>query len=419
MAKSVFHKLSDIGVIWVSQEAAKLGYASGNSNWVNLGQGEPEVGELAGGVRRINKITIEPGDDRYGPLNGLLALRKAIAGHYNRLYRNNKSSKFTFENVSIAMGGRLALSRIFSTFAKIKLGYKIPEYPAYKDMLHYQANRVDPICVPVKKKNNFAIPSSELKSQIKKFDLDAFLISNPCNPTGHVIKETELQNYAKIARETKTTFIFDEVYSHFIYEKGKAAKQPVSVAEFIEDVNSDPILIVDALTKSFRYPGWRIAWIIASKEIITNLGHAASAIDGGASLPMQRAAIQLFDPKRADRESAALRKVFAKKQQAILKILRKNGIHCSEESSSTFYIWGDISDLPKPLNNAEVFFREALKHKVIVIPGYLFDIRNKSKKAKSDFQHHIRFSFGSDEKNLQIGLKRIEQLIQSFQNHAT
>jgi len=34
------------------------------------------------------------------------------------------------------------------------------------------------------------------------------------------------------------------------------------------DVDEDDVLIIDGLTKRFRLPGWRVAWIIGPKEFI-------------------------------------------------------------------------------------------------------------------------------------------------------
>lgn len=414
-SKNAFKEIRDIGVIWVLDEAAKLGFYNGNPDWVNLGQGEPEVGEMEGAPPRIKEFTIDPNDNRYGPVNGIDSLREAIAAHYNRLYRKNKISQYTAANVSIAMGGRLAFTRLFTTLGSIRLGYKVPEYPAYEDMINYQLDRVTPICVSSRKENNYSIPSSDFCIAIKKNKLDAFLFSNPCNPTGHVIKGKELANYLTIAKKENCTLIIDEFYSHFIYENGKPGDSPVSAAEFIDDINSDNILIVDGLTKSFRYPGWRLAWILGREHIITNLGRATSAIDGGPSVPIQKAAIQLFEPERAEKETKALRNVFSRKHNLMLNCLRANGMICSTDSNSTFYVWADISRLPSPLNNADVFFKEALKYKVITVPGYMFDIHPGNPQKDSIFKQYIRFSFGPEESNLKLGLERITALIQSYQ----
>lgn len=413
-SQNVFNQMEDIGVIWALDEAAKLGYQSRNSDWVNFGQGEPEVGQLEGGVSRINRIEIQPDDDKYGPVNGTDELRKAIADYYNRLYRKNKVSKYTAKNVSIAMGGRMALNRIFTILGSIRLGYKTPEYPAYHDLFNLHLKKITPVYFPTRSTRNFSMSPSEFRDELKKYKPDAFLLSNPCNPTGHVMKNEELSNFVKTAKEECCTLIIDEFYSHFIYEKGKPASEPVSSAAFVENVNSDNVLIVDGLTKSFRYPGWRLAWVLAPESVIENIGRAASAIDGGPSVPIQRAALQLFEPASVDQETKALREVFSRKQNRMAATLRENGMICSDDANGTFYVWADISKLPPPINDSKTFFLAALKQKVITVPGYMFDIHPGSQKVSSEFNHYVRFSFGANEESLVKGLTRISELVNSY-----
>jgi aspartate/methionine/tyrosine aminotransferase len=42
----------------------------------------------------------------------------------------------------------------------------------------------------------------------------------------------------------------------------------MSKQENVIDVDEDDVLIIDGLTKRFRLPGWRIAWILGPKEFI-------------------------------------------------------------------------------------------------------------------------------------------------------
>lgn len=414
--KSVFNEMRDIGVIWATNEAAKSGYSNGDPDWANLGQGEPEVGEIEGAFPRIKSFIIEEEDNRYGPLNGTEVLRTAIASYYNRLYRTDKSSQYTLENISVVMGGRLALTRIFSIIGTIRLGYKVPEYPAYEDLLNYQLERVTPVRIPASRLDNYSLPAEEFATCIREHNLDAFLFSNPCNPTGHVIQRKELASYIQVGRDHHCSLIIDEVYSHFIFDSGKPAPSPVSSAAFVEDVNKDQVVIVDGLTKSFRYPGWRLAWVVGPEEIIKDLGRAASGIDGGPSLPIQRAALQLFEPNRVDQDTRALRNVFSRKQALVLRALQDQGILCSPDTHGTFYIWADISQLPPPLNNSDIFFKEALNYQVIVIPGHVFDIHPGTPRKHPQFNQYIRLSFGPEEANLKMGLERLAALIQSHKS---
>ena len=413
--ENTFRNVPYMGVIWVVAEAMKLGFYNGNPDWSNLGQGQPEVGEMEGAPPRITNFNIEPSDQAYGPLEGTKEFREVIAAHYNRLYRKDKPSKYTADNVSVAMGGRLVLTRVFATLDKVRLGYQIPDYTAYEDMINYHEGKVEPIHIPTHQENEFSIPGSEFSEVIKKYHLGAYLFSNPCNPTGKVVSGNELNMYAKTCREQNCALISDEFYSHFIYEEYQPGKGPVSVAEYVNDVNKDPIIIIDGLTKSFRYPGWRIGWAIGPKHIINNINRAASAVDGGPNQPIQRAAIEVLQPERADIDTDALRKVFSRKRNYMVDTLKKNNIICSPEPSGTFYVWADISQLPDPINNADAFFEEALKRKVMTVPGYFFDISpGDNDKRNSPFNQFVRFSFGPQEDNMKMGLARLTEMINSF-----
>lgn len=402
-----------MGVIWVVAEANKLGFRNGHPDWANLGQGQPEVGPVDGAPPRINWVTLELADHAYGEVGGIPELRDAIAQHYNRLYRSDQKSRYTKDNVSVASGGRLALSRIMATLGDIRIGYQVPDYTAYEDLIGYHSDRLTPIAVPTGPKTGFVLSPSEFGKAIQKEKLQAFLMSNPCNPTGQVIRDAELAGYLKAANSKKCTLILDEFYSHFIYdEEGKPAAGPVSAAPYIKDVQQDKVLLVDGLTKGFRYPGWRLGWVVGPVEIIENINRAASAIDGGPSLPAQRLAMKALEPERADQETAAVRSLFARKRALMINGLEAMGIVCEHPPQGTFYVWADISKLKKPFNEAEKFFQAALEKKVLTVPGHLFDVnpggKNPPRKA---FKNWVRFSFGPTEAKINMGLERLTEML--------
>src|SRR6266849_1675870 len=128
----------------------------------------------------------------------------------------------------------------------------------------------------------------------------AVLASNPANPTGRVVAGAELQGWVDAARELECCLILDEFYSHYVWE-GPGA--PVmSAAACIEDVDHDPVLILDGLTKNWRYPGWRVSWILGPRDVIEAVSSAGSFLDGGGSRPLQRAALPLLSPERTRAE---------------------------------------------------------------------------------------------------------------------
>jgi hypothetical protein len=313
----------------------------------------------------------------------------------------------------VASGGRLMLTRAFASLAETRLGYIVPDYTAYEDMIQYHQHRLTPVLLETREENGFGLPAADLARNVDDHDLGAFVVSNPCNPTGNVIEGDELAAYVRTARKKNVTLLLDEFYSHFIFEEGgKPGRSGVSAASHVEDVNRDPVLLIDGLTKSFRYPGWRLGWAVGPKETIQTLGRAASAIDGGPSRIVQRAALEILEPARADQETQAVRTVFARKRELMVGALEEMGMRVSPRHGGTFYCWACIEDLPAPYNDGETFFRKALERRVMTVPGVFFDVNpGKLRQGPSPFGGWTRFSYGPPEANVRMGLERLGEML--------
>ena len=402
-----------MGVIWVVHEASKLGFVNGHPDWCNLGQGQPEVGPMEGAPPRIDTVSMKPEDHAYGPLGGTPELRACVAEHYNRLYRKGKKSKYGPENVCVASGGRLALTRAFAALGAVNVGYQLPDYTAYEDMFELHLARLHPVPVRARESDGFLVPPARIEQEVVERGLSAFVLSNPCNPTGNVIQGEDLARLTALGRERGVTLLLDEFYSHFVYTKdGKPGAGPVSAAAYVEDVDRDPVILFDGLTKSYRYPGWRVGWAVGPTEMIQTMARTASSIDGGPSRIAQRAALLALEPKQADQETRALREQFVKKRNLLVDRLKALGIRFAKEPESTFYGWASLAGLPEPLNEAMPFFRRALEHKVMTVPGEFFDVNpGKRRRGDSPYRSWMRFSFGPPMPNLEMGLDRLTKMV--------
>lgn len=409
MQSESFRDLPFMGVIRVNDDAGEFGYVPGDPDWCNLGQGMPEVGDIPGAPPRFSQVNIEHADHAYGPVEGLPELREAVAAHYNRLYRGGVASQYSAENVMITPGGRVGLSRCGVALDDVRLGHFTPDYTAYEDLLRtfdqVKTHRID-----LSIDEGFKISPARLTEIVEQEGLNTLLISNPCNPTGVVVRGAELNAWLDLCRRKSCTLLLDEFYSHFVFNNETPG--PVSGAQFVEDVDRDPVVIFDGLTKSFRYPGWRIGWILGPRAVIRNMTAAGSFLDGGPSRPIQRAAIEVLEPGRADGETDAVRQEFAIKQRITIDRLRAMGIHVTHDPESTFYAFGDISGLPAPINEGVAFMREAFKSKVLTVPGAYFDVDpRKDRPNGAMYRSFIRFSFGLPRADLEIGLDRLASMV--------
>ncbi len=394
-----------MGLALVLAEAKKLGFGPGDPSWINLGNGQPESGALPGSPERISAVSLEAADHAYGPMSGTPELREAVAAHYRRLY----GTPYQAENVAIVQGGRLALSRVFAALGTINTGYLLPDYSAYEDLFGGQLSRVTPIPIRTNPKDGFRPDPAELGRVMTDAGLGALLMSNPQNPTGAVLTGPAMAELVARAREAGCALLLDEFYSHFVYPP---LSGPVSAAQHVTDVNADQVLIFDGLTKNFRYPGWRVAWVLGPAVAIATLDRVGAFLDGGPSLLAQRAALRALEPGYADQETAATRAEFARKRDLTISALRRMGVRIDTEPQGTFYVWGSLADLPAPLDTGEGFFRAALQHKVITVPGELFDIDpGRRRQGPRWYGQWMRFSYGPSHETVTEGLDRLAAMV--------
>ncbi|WP_437552880.1 pyridoxal phosphate-dependent aminotransferase [Sorangium sp. So ce367] len=414
-AVHAFRKVPRTGVIYVTTEAARLGFKAGadegTDGWCNLGQGQPETGPLPGSPARCAAVPISGDDQEYAPVAGLWELREAIASLYNRAYRRGMPSRYTAENVAVSGGGRIALTRAAAALGQINLGHFLPDYTAYEELLDV-FRLFSPIPILLEGERGYSFSVGDLRREILGRGLSAILASNPCNPTGKHVRGEELAAWVRTAKELDCALLLDEFYSHYIYGMGDVAPME-SAARYVEEVDRDPVVIFDGLTKNWRYPGWRVTWTLGPREVIEAVASAGSFLDGGGSKPMQRAAAELLTIEHTRAETTAIHRTFSHKREIMLEGLRRIGVTVDAEPEGTFYVWGSVADLPPGLSDGYGFFRAALGERIIVVPGEFFDVNPGKRRAgrPSRFRHHVRFSFGPSEDVLVRALGRLERMV--------
>ncbi len=188
----------------------------------------------------------------------------------------------------------------------------------------------------------------------------------------------------------------------------------VSAAAQVEDVDRDPVVIVDGLTKNWRYPGWRISWTLAPREVIDAIASAGSFLDGGANNPFQAEVLGLLEPECVIQETVAIQAAFRAKRDYMLDRLYRMGVVVEVEPAGTFYVWANLSQLPPPLNDGIQFFEAGLDEKVITVPGVFFDVNPEKRRTYARYRIYARISFGPEMEVVAQGLDALERVIRRF-----
>ena len=411
---AAFRPVPRTGVIYTTSEAVSRGYYAGHPEWANLGQGMPETGPLPGAPARANAVEIDPADHEYAPISGLWELREAVASLYNHLYRRGMGSQYSAENVSISGGGRAALTRVVASLGQVNLGHFLPDYTAYEELLDI-FRLVTPIPILLSREQAYNFTPADIERELVGRGLGALLLSNPNNPMGKLISGDELAAWLSVSRRLDCSLLIDEFYSHYVWNLGAGESGPtVSAARYVEDVDRDPVVILDGLTKNWRYPGWRVTWTLGPKKVIEAVESAGSFLDGGGSKPLQRAAVDLLEPSRVEAESSAIRRAFEAKRRHMLRRVAELGMSVDREPDATFYVFVSIEDLPASIADGQGFFRAALDRQVISVPGIFFDVNPGRRRSArlSRFHQRVRLSFGPSLEEVERGMDRIAAMIE-------
>ncbi|RPA82780.1 aminotransferase, classes I and II [Ascobolus immersus RN42] len=402
------------GVIWATDQAAAKGYYDEPHLWGNLGQGAPETTPISADgkdepIPRPTSVDMTSDDLEYGPVAGLKELRAAVAKLYNEDHRQGMESQYTWENVCIVPGGRAGLVRIGAVLGNVYVGFYIPDYSAYSDMLGTFKN-FSAVPTPLDRDDNYHLTPEIVEGDLKR-GTAVFLASNPRNPTGNVSRDEELERIHNSCRG-KATLVMDEFYSGYQYTTNCDGRT-ISSAKYVQDVNKDDVLIVDGMTKRFRLPGWRVCWVLGPKDFIHSLSSSGSFLDGGANVPLQKAAIEMLEPQRVRKQMAFLQRHFMTKRDFVVGRLREIGFTIKTPPEATFYIWLDLSGLPSKINNGLTFFEACLEEKVIVVPGIFFDLNPAHRRDLFDSpcHHYVRLSYGPKMETLKRAMDGIERVV--------
>ena len=153
--------------------------------------------------------------------------------------------------------------------------------------------------------------------------------------TGQVVHGEELKALCEVCHEG-VTLVLDEFYSQYIYDLDDGAT--VTGARYVKDVNKDSIVLIDGLTKNYRYPGFRVAWVVGPESLIRAIGQSGGALDGGAAHLLQVAALTVFKEPERSQEQLALQNHFRMKRDYVLCRLAKMGLEVTNVPNSTFYV---------------------------------------------------------------------------------
>lgn len=386
MLSNRINLLSESLTIAISTQARQM--KAEGKDVLSFSAGEPDF-DTPSIAKEAAKKAIDAGFSKYTAVAGIPEVQSAIATKL----KNDHNLVYKKEQIITNVGAKQSLFNIFQ--ALINDGDEViipaPYWVTYPEIVIYSGGK--PVILDTDEKSGFKITPKQLQNAITS-KTKILLINTPSNPTGSVYSKEELEALGEVLKGTDIIVISDEMYEKLTFDG-----EFCSVPSISEDMYNRTIL-VNGLSKCAAMTGWRFGYMASpfdklNKAVIKLQSQSTSNI---CSI-VQHAAIPVLLGE-VDGDIAFMKKAFrARRDMAVERFNKIDGLSVLKPDGA-FYLYVNIKAVE---SNSMKFCQELLATKgVATVPGVGFGCDG-----------YFRFSFATDEKTIEEGIKRIEDFIKN------
>jgi aspartate aminotransferase len=297
---------------------------------IGLSLGEPDF-NVPDFIKEAAKKAIDENWSSYSPVDGYVELKKAIADKFKR----DNNLTYGLDQIVVSTGAKQSLYNV--AMAMIQQGDEVilpaPYWVSYSDIVKL-AEGV-PVEVPTSLETDFKMTAAQLESAITP-KTKMLWFSSPCNPSGSVYSQQELESLAEVLRKHPGIFVVsDEIYEHINF-----TGQHVSIAA-IEGMY-DRTITVNGVSKAFAMTGWRIGYIGAPAWIAKATNKLQGQVTSGANSIAQRATIAALEAPKSSIQFMI--DEFHKRRDLILGLMAEIPGFKLNVPEGAFYVFPDVSD---------------------------------------------------------------------------
>jgi len=340
---------------------------------VNFSIGQPDF-DVPEELKEQAIKAIREGFNKYSQTAGDINLQQKIS--------EQVQNDTGWQNPSVLVTSGVSGGILLSFLAMINPGDEViipdPYFVIYKHIINMLGGK----CVYVDSYPDFKLPVEKIAQSITD-KTKIIILNSPCNPTGMVYTQDEIESIAKIAREKDIVILSDEIYEKFCYD-GPCP----SITKFY-----DKTILMRGFGKAYAMTGWRLGYIAVSdslKEVIEQMIKIQQYTFVCAPAPLQAAAIAALDY-----DMSAFVDRYRLKRDMVY-----NGLKDKFElvkPQGAFYAFVKAPDGI----TATKFVEKAIANNVLIIPGNVF----------SEKDTHFRISFAASDEKIQQGTEILCNLV--------
>ena len=358
---------------------------------INLSQGFPSFEPDPRLLERVHHY-LTHGANQYAPMPGVPSLRAAIADKVRLLYGRSINSD---TEVTVCDG---ATEGLFATIqAVVRPGDEVivfdPAYDSYEPAVTLAGgNTLHLPLLTSADRPDFHIDWQQLQDTVT--DKTRLIIVNfPQNPTGAILCADDLEQLARIVRDTDIYLLSDEVYEHIVFD-GKEHQSLVRHDELWQRT-----FVVSSFGKTYHATGWKVGYCLAPPALTAEFRSVHQWTCYAVVTPIQHA---LADFMRDTPEHyAELPAFYEKKRDRFCELIDGSRFRY-RPAAGTFFQLLDYSDIS---DEDDVSYARRLTQEIGVasIPVSVFCAENPPGK-------NLRFCFAKDDPMLEEAASKLCQL---------
>lgn len=343
--------------------------------------GEPDF-DTPEGIRAAAAQAMAEGLTHYGPAQGMLDLREAIAARLARLHRIPASA-----NDVVVLPGKLAIYANLLSTTDPGDEVLLPD-PTYLFEQPVQLVGARPVYFPLREDFSFDVEALEASISPRSRVL---ILTSPSNPTGRLLTRTEVQSALAVARRHGLTVLSDETYESLVYEGTHVA--PASLEE-----GAGRVVTIGSFSKMFAMTGWRAGYAVAPPAIRDRLVKVVEHTLTCIPPFIQRAC--LWGLQNAEADSARFREEFRRRRDRLYALLSAVPGLKVQRPAGAFYMFPRYS---LPIPSVTFCTRMLDEERLALVPGVSFGPRGEG---------HFRISYTAPVADLEEGARRIQHFLE-------
>lgn len=366
---------------------------------ISLSAGEPDF-DTPDHIKEAATKAMNDGLTKYTPVEGVLALRKAIQ---EKFMRDNQLN-YSVDEITVGNGAKQVIFNAF--LATVAEGDEViipaPYWVSYPDMVHLCGGTSK--IVHCAEEDHFKLTARTLEQAITH-KTKWLILNSPGNPTGRVYLEAELLALGEVLSKHPQVYILcDDIYEYLLYD-GITFKTLATVVPALKD----RILTVNGVSKSYAMTGWRIGYGAGPKPLIKAITMIQSHSTSNACSISQAATITAL--KGSHDFLREWVKTFQARRDLALEIINATpGLSCAKPEGA-FYLYiscegiiGKTTPQGKQIKTDNEFALYLLESADIAsVSGDAFGL-----------SPYFRISYAIDTELLRQACQRIKKAVQSL-----